>query len=60
MKRKKNLKLKKKKNEKKNFIYPIILIIIITFCAFFPSLNNGFVQWDDHVYITENSKIKET
>ncbi len=34
------------------------VILIITFIAFFPALQNGFTNWDDNVYIAENPLIK--
>ncbi|RKX92595.1 MAG: hypothetical protein DRP84_09790 [Spirochaetes bacterium] len=36
----------------------VILIIITTGCAFFPSLFNGFIGLDDNSYIIENNIIK--
>lgn len=30
-------------------------LVAVTFIAFFPSLQNGFTNWDDPVYVTENS-----
>ena len=38
-------------------ILPAILILIITFAAFAPSLRNGFVNWDDDDYVTENVAV---
>lgn len=32
-------------------------IIILTYIAFSPSLKNGFTNWDDNVYVAENSLI---
>ncbi|MDP2941837.1 MAG: tetratricopeptide repeat protein [Candidatus Omnitrophota bacterium] len=36
----------------------LFLILILTSAAFLPSLKNGFVNWDDDVYVTENPLIK--
>ena len=36
-----------------------ILICIITFAAYAPSLKNGFVNWDDDKYVRENAVIRE-
>ncbi|MDP2940885.1 MAG: tetratricopeptide repeat protein, partial [Candidatus Omnitrophota bacterium] len=36
----------------------MILLVVITSAAFLPSLKNGFVNWDDDVYVTENPLIK--
>jgi protein O-mannosyl-transferase len=33
------------------------LILIITFIAFYPSLLNGFTNWDDDIYVTDNTLI---
>ena len=33
-------------------------ILLITYIAYFPSLKNGFTNWDDNVYIGENTMIK--
>ena len=35
-----------------------ILILIITFAAFAPCLKNGFVNWDDDIYVTDNVVIR--
>jgi len=40
-------------------IIAILIILGITFCSFLPSLSNGFVNWDDDVFILNNSLIKE-
>jgi len=44
---------------KSKAIIAIFIILAATFCAFLPSLNNGFVNWDDDVFIIDNSLIKE-
>ena len=36
----------------------ILLILVVTFIAFYPSLKNDFVNWDDNVYVTENPVIR--
>lgn len=36
---------------------PIILIAALTFVAYIPSLDNGFVSWDDDHYIYKNQQI---
>lgn len=33
-------------------------ILLLTYIAFSPSLKNGFTNWDDNVYIGENTLIK--
>ena len=36
----------------------IFLILIITLNSFYPSVKNNFVNWDDNLYVTENSVIR--
>ncbi len=36
----------------------IVLIVLVTTVAFFPSLGNGFTNWDDDSYVTENPDIR--
>ena len=33
-------------------------IVLLTYIAFSPSLKNGFTNWDDNVYVAENTLIK--
>lgn len=43
-------------------IKPIILIslvLISAFFSFYPSLNNGFTNWDDYIYVVNNPVIKD-
>ncbi|MBN2546992.1 MAG: tetratricopeptide repeat protein [Spirochaetes bacterium] len=48
-----------KLSDKKQDNYLLYLLIgVIAFVAFIPSLNNGFTNWDDDIYVTENWKIK--
>ena len=37
---------------------PAFLIAFITFAIYLPALRNGFVNWDDDLYIYENQKIQ--
>lgn len=69
---KKNKKLKKKKKnlkklapkksasfwKQKNLLLPILCILAVTVVAFYPSLNNGFVNWDDDVNIYKNPLLE--
>ncbi|MBM4175737.1 MAG: tetratricopeptide repeat protein [Ignavibacteria bacterium] len=41
---------------KKNW-YWLAAIIILTFIAYLPALQNGFTNWDDGQYVVQNSKI---
>jgi Flp pilus assembly protein TadD len=36
----------------------LFLILSITFMVYFPSLKNGFVNWDDDLYVRDNSVIR--
>lgn len=42
---------------RKEILYPLLLILAVTFIAFIPSLQNGFVNWDDDVNIMENKNL---
>lgn len=44
--------------KKLKIVILISLILIITFVAFLPSLKNGFVNWDDEIYVINNTAIK--
>ncbi len=37
----------------------LIPVILITFGVFLPALQNGFTNWDDILYVTENSLLKD-
>ncbi len=43
----------------RSVIIPLCTILLITTIAFFPSLENGFTNWDDDLYVTENPKIRQ-
>ncbi len=63
VKRAPNIKQKPKQIQKKSGInwkniIIVLIIMIITFIAFSPSLKNGFTNWDDPKYIQENVHIK--
>lgn len=36
----------------------LIAVALITFFVFFPSLQNGFTDWDDNEYVTTNQSIR--
>lgn len=36
----------------------LALVLTIVFSAFWPSLSNGFVSWDDNIYVVENEVIR--
>jgi tetratricopeptide (TPR) repeat protein len=37
--------------------WKLLLLVLVSFLAFIPSLNNDFVNWDDIVYIMNNDMI---
>lgn len=39
-------------------LWPALLVLAITFIAFFPSLSNAFVNWDDNINIYENKNVE--
>jgi protein O-mannosyl-transferase len=46
---------------RKKFLRPLLccgIIAVITFIAFLPSLDNGFTNWDDDLYVVNNPDIK--
>lgn len=55
---KKSNKKREVLNKNEDFYSYYAVIIVIVFIAFIPSLNNGFTNWDDDIYVTENWKIK--
>ena len=36
----------------------VLTILVIVFLAFWPSVQNGFVNWDDDVHLTENPALR--
>ena len=44
--------------KKFKIIFSIGLVLIFTFVAFVPCLKNGFVNWDDDIYVTQNPMIR--
>lgn len=56
-------KTSQKKNTKKRFNFKILLwlvpILVLSYVAFLPSLENGLTNWDDDVYITDNLIIRD-
>ena len=43
---------------KEKILISICLILVITYTAFYPSLESDFVNWDDHVMVKENARIR--
>lgn len=44
--------------DKTKILFWLAGILLLTYIAFYPSLKNGFTNWDDNVYIGENTLIK--
>jgi hypothetical protein len=45
--------------KKKHLTYLLAgLIALLTFVVYLPSLQNDFVDWDDYIYIYENTHIR--
>ncbi|MCB2221096.1 MAG: tetratricopeptide repeat protein [Bacteroidetes bacterium] len=38
--------------------YLVLFGLLVTFLAYLPALQNGFTNWDDNLYITENPLIR--
>jgi protein O-mannosyl-transferase len=45
--------------QKRTIIVSLSAVILITALAYCPSLNNGFPNWDDGAYLTENAAVRE-
>lgn len=52
-------KIVKDKMKTKEILFALSLIVAITFIAFYPSLKNGFTNWDDDEHVTENIAIRQ-
>ena len=37
----------------------VLGIVLVTYFSFSPSLRNGFTNWDDPTYLTENEMIRD-
>ena len=46
-------------NHKKNILFLIAAIIVITGITYYPALKNDFVNWDDANYVMNNPDIRE-
>lgn len=45
-------------NDQKIKYYVAAVVAVLTFLVYWPSLGNGFVQWDDDLYVYENVHIR--
>ncbi len=44
---------------KQNAKYPLaVMIALVTMAVYLPALRNGFLNWDDNVYIVNNPAIR--
>lgn len=43
---------------KKPALVAAFIVVLITLIIFLPALWNGFVNWDDHLYVSENQHIR--
>ena len=50
--------LKAKKSRHWRQPFAMVILLICTWISFYPSLRNGFVNWDDPIYILNNDLIK--
>lgn len=41
----------------KSKVISAVVAIVITFIAFYPTLNNGWVNWDDDAYVLQNNLL---
>ena len=39
------------------FGWSVPVVLAVTFVAYIPSLRNGFINWDDNYYVTENALV---
>jgi len=46
------------KNKTQKIIALLLLLLVITSVTFYPSLKNGFTNWDDDTYVVQNELIK--
>jgi protein O-mannosyl-transferase len=47
-----------RKNSESKVVFLVALVAAMVFVAFLPSLVNGFVNWDDDLYLTENNVVQ--
>ncbi len=43
--------------QNKNFLLPLGIVLLLTFVAFIPTLDNAFVNWDDDVNLLDNPNL---
>jgi len=46
------------RSDKVSIFVLLSLLAVLTSISFWPILNNGFVNWDDNVYLTQNPRAK--
>lgn len=57
-KKRQNSRLTRKESKYQKFL-PLLFILPLVFIAFYPSLNNGFTNWDDESLILNNPLIRD-
>lgn len=48
----------KKQQDKRYITFFCLALFLLTFTVYLPALQNGFVNWDDDIYVYENSNIR--
>ncbi|MDQ7825820.1 MAG: tetratricopeptide repeat protein [Candidatus Eremiobacteraeota bacterium] len=43
----------------RGIVLALLLLVLVNFIAFSPSLGNGFINWDDEFLVTENPLIRD-
>lgn len=46
------------KTQPRSPVLPLLVILLVTFVAFSPSLTNGFTDWDDNIYVSQNPLVE--
>ncbi len=57
LRRKKNIHQKSIQKHYKKRRWAILSLLLCTFLVYLPSLQNGFVNWDDNTYVYENKAL---
>jgi len=39
-------------------VLPLLAILLVTFISYSPSLKNGFTDWDDRIYVSQNPLVE--
>lgn len=52
------MKIESNKNKLLHLVLASVFICALTVISFISALDNGFVNWDDGVYVYENSQVQ--